>query len=74
LDALLDISGLSSAQITETHHSNAGGIGTSHMNMLTGNGLSISNLPTGNRRSPRQVFALHSFNLMPVLFGTKDLH
>ncbi|TKW12086.1 hypothetical protein SEVIR_5G013500v4 [Setaria viridis] len=55
LDALLDISGVSSVQITETHHPNAGRNGTSHLDMFPGNGLSLDNLPAGNKRSPRQL-------------------
>ncbi|RCV23544.1 hypothetical protein SETIT_5G014800v2 [Setaria italica] len=55
LDALLDISGVSSVQIMETHHPNAGRNGTSHLNMFPGNGLSLDNLPAGNKRSPRQL-------------------
>ncbi|CAO2199637.1 unnamed protein product [Urochloa humidicola] len=55
LDALLDISGVSSAQNMETHHPNSGRNGTSHLNMFPRNGLSAGILPAGNKRSPRQL-------------------
>ncbi|CAO2209393.1 unnamed protein product [Urochloa humidicola] len=49
LDALLDISGVSSAQNMEAHHPNSGRNGTNHLNMFPRNGLSA-----GNKRSQRQ--------------------
>ncbi|CAL4952475.1 unnamed protein product [Urochloa decumbens] len=55
LDALLDISGVSSIQNMETHHPNSGRNGTSRLNMFPRNGLSVDNLSAGNKRSPRQL-------------------
>ncbi|CAL4966119.1 unnamed protein product [Urochloa decumbens] len=55
LDALLDISGVSSIQNMETHHPNSGRNGTSYLNMFPRNGLSVDNLSAGNKRSPRQL-------------------
>ncbi|PUZ58754.1 hypothetical protein GQ55_5G533700 [Panicum hallii var. hallii] len=55
LDALLDISGVSSVQNMGTQHPNAGRNGTRHLTMFTGNGQSVDNLPAGNARSPRQL-------------------
>ncbi|RLM91586.1 SMR domain-containing protein [Panicum miliaceum] len=55
LDALLDISGVSSVQNMETQHPNAGRNGTRHLTMFPGNGQSVDNLPAGNARSPHQL-------------------
>ncbi|CAO2181450.1 unnamed protein product [Urochloa humidicola] len=55
LDALLDISGVSSAQNMETYHPNSGRNGTSHLNMFPQNGISAGNLSASNKRSPRQL-------------------
>ncbi|RLN23134.1 SMR domain-containing protein [Panicum miliaceum] len=55
LDALLDISGVSSIQNMETQHPYAGRNGTQHLTMFPGNGQSVDNLPAGNTRSPRQL-------------------
>lgn len=57
LDALLDISGVSSIENMETNHQNAGSNDTRHLDIFSGNGLSVNNLTPGNRRSLRQVFA-----------------
>jgi hypothetical protein len=57
LDALLDISGVSSVENMETNHQNAGRNDTRHLYMFPGNGLSVDNLTAGNRRSLQQVFA-----------------
>jgi len=57
LDALLDISGVSSIQNIEAQHPNAGRNCTWHLTMFPGNGQSSDNLPASNKRSPCQVFA-----------------
>jgi len=57
LDALLDISGVSSIQNMETQHPNAERNSTRYLTVFPGNGQSVDNLPAGNIRSPRQVFA-----------------
>ncbi|OQU86087.1 SMR domain-containing protein At5g58720 isoform X1 [Sorghum bicolor] len=49
LDALLDISGVSSVENMETNHQNAGRNDTRHLCMFPGNGLSVDNLTAGNR-------------------------
>ncbi|KAG2594773.1 hypothetical protein PVAP13_5KG017800 [Panicum virgatum] len=55
LDALLDISGVSSIQNMEAQHPNAGRNCTWHLTMFPGNGQSSDNLPASNKRSPCQV-------------------
>ncbi|KAG2586064.1 SMR domain-containing protein At5g58720-like isoform X2 [Panicum virgatum] len=55
LDALLDISGVSSIQNMETQHPNAERNSTRYLTVFPGNGQSVVNLPAGNIRSPRQV-------------------
>lgn len=57
LDALLDISGVSSVENMETNHQSARRNDTCHLDMFSGNGLSVENLTAGNRRSLRQVIA-----------------
>ncbi|KAL5670810.1 hypothetical protein ACJX0J_015116, partial [Zea mays] len=55
LDALLDISGVSSVENMETNHQSARRNDTCHLDMFSGNGLSVENLTAGNRRSLRQL-------------------
>ncbi|WVZ72892.1 hypothetical protein U9M48_021280 [Paspalum notatum var. saurae] len=55
LDALLDISGVSSVQNVEANHTSAGRNGTCHPNMFPGNVLSVDNLTEGNIRCARQL-------------------
>ncbi|KAJ1281920.1 hypothetical protein BS78_03G010200 [Paspalum vaginatum] len=55
LDALLDISGVSSIQNMEANHRSAGRNGTRHPNMFPGNVLSVDNLTDGNTRCARQL-------------------
>uniref|UniRef100_A0A0A9GT12 DUF1771 domain-containing protein n=1 Tax=Arundo donax TaxID=35708 RepID=A0A0A9GT12_ARUDO len=51
LDALLDISGVSSVQSIETRYTNAQRNGTRCPNIFPGNGLSMDSLSAGNKQS-----------------------